>query len=52
MSYPVGAIDNALPRRFAVRGIPAGVLVKDGTVVWRGPPARLTEAMLEQHLGG
>jgi thiol-disulfide isomerase/thioredoxin len=36
---------------YGVKGIPAAVVIKDGTVVWRGHPARITPAMLDQFLG-
>jgi hypothetical protein len=32
---------------FGVRGIPAAAVVKDGQIVWRGHPARITEDMLK-----
>ena len=35
---------------YAVSGIPAAALVKEGKVIWRGHPARLTDELLEQLL--
>lgn len=52
VEFPVGEIDPALARHFAVRGIPAAALVKDGVVVWRGHPARLTQEQLRGYLAG
>ena len=34
-------------KAFGVSGIPAAAVVKDGKVVWRGHPGRLTEQMIE-----
>ena len=38
--------DN-MSKRFGVSGIPAAAVVKDGTIVWRGHPARLTDEMIQ-----
>lgn len=37
---------------FGVQGIPAAAVVKDGKIVWRGHPAKLTDAMIEGWIGG
>jgi len=50
VAYPIGKEDGSLSTLFAVSGIPAGALVKDGKVVWRGHPAQLSTAMIEKHL--
>ncbi|MCO4745675.1 MAG: TlpA family protein disulfide reductase [Proteobacteria bacterium] len=48
LSYPIAKEkDGSMSSRFGVRGIPAAAMVKDGKVVWRGHPARLTEEMIE-----
>jgi len=47
VTYPVAKEDGALSREFNVRGIPAAAVVKGGKIVWRGHPARLTEAMIQ-----
>lgn len=46
-TYPM-AIDreNKLAQRLKFQGIPFAVVVREGTVVWRGHPMTLTEAML------
>ncbi|MFZ5482252.1 MAG: TlpA family protein disulfide reductase [Myxococcota bacterium] len=51
LKYPVGKEkgDN-MSKAFSVSGIPAAALVKDGKVVWRGHPARLTDEMLDKLL--
>jgi thiol-disulfide isomerase/thioredoxin len=41
--------DN-MSKAFAVTGIPAAALVKDGKVIWRGHPARLTDDVLDKLL--
>lgn len=51
LSYPIAKETGALSERFGVRGIPAAAVVKDGKVVWRGHPARLTEEMFKAWLG-
>jgi thiol-disulfide isomerase/thioredoxin len=43
ISYPNAKVDYPVNQAFNVRGIPAAAVVKDGKVVWRGHPARLSE---------
>ncbi|MGD8375231.1 MAG: TlpA disulfide reductase family protein [Acidobacteriota bacterium] len=50
LQFPVAKETGALSAHFAVSGIPAAAVVKDGKVVWRGHPARLSDAMLESWL--
>lgn len=38
--------DGSMSKAFAVTGIPAAAIVKDGVVVWRGHPARLTDELV------
>jgi thiol-disulfide isomerase/thioredoxin len=47
VTYPVAKENGELSRYFAVAGIPAAAVVKDGKIVWRGHPAQLTNQMLE-----
>jgi thiol-disulfide isomerase/thioredoxin len=47
ITYPVAKEDGELSREFNVRGIPAAAVVKAGKIVWRGHPARLTDAMIQ-----
>lgn len=51
LTYPVAKEkgDN-LSTYFGVRGVPAAAIVKEGKVVWRGHPGRLTDAMIEKLL--
>lgn len=51
VGFPVGKEkDGSMSDAFAVSGIPAAALVKDGKVVWRGHPARLNDEMLDKLL--
>jgi thiol-disulfide isomerase/thioredoxin len=50
VAYPMAKEDGKASEFFAVRGIPAAAVVKDGKVVWRGHPARLTDAQIKAWL--
>lgn len=51
VAYPMAKEQgDAMSQHFGVRGIPAAAMVKDGKVVWRGHPARLTDQMLNNWL--
>ncbi len=53
VTYPMAKEKgDAMSQHFGVRGIPAAAMVKDGKVVWRGHPARLTDQMLESWISG
>jgi len=54
LNFPVGKEPEGGPMSaaYAVSGIPAAALVKDGKVIWRGHPARLTDDVLEKFLAG
>ena len=53
IDFPVGKEkDGALSKAYNVSGIPAAALVKDGKIVWRGHPAKLTDEMIGQFLNG
>lgn len=48
LTLPIGHEDNgAMAEAYQVVGIPAAAIVKDGVIVWRGHPARLTETVWE-----
>ena len=47
VTYPVAKESGDLSKHFNVSGIPAAAVVKDGKIVWRGHPARLSDSMLE-----
>ena len=51
VSYPVGKEDGTVSQYYNVSGIPAAAVVKDGKVVWRGHPGRITEDMLKDWTG-
>lgn len=42
--------DGSLSKAYGVSGVPAAAMVKNGKVIWRGHPARLTDELIEQHL--
>ncbi len=51
VGYPVAhESGTALSAPYAIRGIPAAVVLKDGKVVWRGHPARIKDPMVERWL--
>lgn len=47
VGYPVAKEDGSISEYFNVSGVPAAAVVKDGEIVWRGHPARLTDDMIE-----
>jgi thiol-disulfide isomerase/thioredoxin len=50
MTYPVAKENGSATQYFGVSGVPAAVVIKEGVVVWRGHPARLSEAQLKAWL--
>ncbi len=53
-SFPMGKEPDGgvMSAAYAVSGIPAAALVRDGKVIWRGHPARLTDELLDSMLAG
>jgi thiol-disulfide isomerase/thioredoxin len=52
VAYPVAKEQgDAMSKHFGVRGIPAAAVVKNGKVVWRGHPARITDTMIDSWIG-
>jgi thiol-disulfide isomerase/thioredoxin len=52
ITYPVGhELESTISDRYAISGIPAAMLVKDGVVIWRGHPARISEQLLAKATG-
>jgi len=47
LTYPILKETGQASADYAVSGIPAAAVVKDGVVIWRGHPARFDDAMLE-----
>jgi thiol-disulfide isomerase/thioredoxin len=50
LTYPIGKEDGSVSNAYAVSGIPAAAVVKDGKVVWRGHPGSLSDEMLDEWL--
>ncbi len=51
VTYPLAKENGDLSRDFNVSGIPAAAVVKDGKIIWRGHPARLSDELLNGWLG-
>jgi thiol-disulfide isomerase/thioredoxin len=47
VKYPLAKESGAISQYFNVSGIPAAAVVKDGKVIWRGHPARLSQDTLK-----
>ena len=53
VSYPIAKDEGEkMSNYYGVRGIPAAAVVKDGQVVWRGHPAKVTDEMINKWIGG
>lgn len=50
VQYPIAKEDGKLTSYFNVGGIPAVAVVKDGKVIWRGHPARISDEMIKRWL--
>ena len=50
VTYPIAKETGEMSDYFAVSGIPAAAVIKDGKVVWRGHPGRLTDDMINAWL--
>lgn len=50
VSYPIARESGTVRGHFAVRGIPAAAAIKDGKIVWRGHPSRLTDELIASWL--
>lgn len=46
ISFPNGQEDGEYAKLFAVTGVPAAAVIRDGVVVWRGHPAKLTDEIV------
>lgn len=48
ITYPIGKEEGqSMSDAFNVRGVPAAAVVKNGKIVWKGHPARLTDNLIE-----
>ncbi len=47
LTFPIAKENGDLAKYFAVSGIPAAAVVKDGKIVWRGHPNGLTDDVLK-----
>jgi thiol-disulfide isomerase/thioredoxin len=50
LTFPMAKETGAMSEAFAVSGIPAAAVVKDGKIVWRGHPAKLSDDILKSFL--
>ena len=50
VDYPMAKVNGSLGNFFSIGGIPAAAVVKDGKVVWRGHPVRISDKMLKDWL--
>jgi thiol-disulfide isomerase/thioredoxin len=50
VTYPIAKEDGSLSEYFGVSGVPAAAVVKNGKVIWRGHPVRLTDEMVKAWL--
>ena len=50
VDYPMAKVNGSLGAFFSIAGIPAAAVVKDGKVVWRGHPVRISDKMLKDWL--
>lgn len=50
ISFPIAREDGKMTEQLAITGIPAAAILRDGVVIWRGHPARLTEEIVAKVL--
>lgn len=48
IGFPTALTGDAVNAAYAVTGVPAAAVVRDGVVIWRGHPDRLTDGLLER----
>jgi len=46
IGFPIAKEDGSMTKYFAVTGIPAAAVLRNGKVVWRGHPGRITDEMI------
>jgi peroxiredoxin len=53
VNYPIAKDSGEeMSRYYGVRGIPAAAVVKDGKVVWRGHPGKVTDELINKWMAG
>jgi thiol-disulfide isomerase/thioredoxin len=50
LNYPVAKENGKIAPLFNVSGIPAGAVVKDGEIIWRGHPSKINDALWDKWL--
>ena len=50
LSFPVAKEDGSVGRTFVISGIPMAAVVKEGKIIWRGHPGRLTQEKIRAWL--
>jgi peroxiredoxin/uncharacterized coiled-coil protein SlyX len=50
ISFPIAREDGKMTEQLAITGIPAAAILRDGVVIWRGHPARLTDELVTKVL--
>ncbi len=51
ITYPIGKEKaGGMSAKFAVSGVPAAAVVKDGKIIWRGHPAKMTDKVIQDWL--
>ena len=50
LQFPIAKERGDLSQYFGVSGIPAAAVVKDGTIIWRGHPNGLNDALIQAWL--
>ncbi len=52
IGYPIAREEGeSMSNAFNVRGVPSAAVIKQGKVVWKGHPARITDDMIEGWIG-
>lgn len=52
VGYPIAKEDGKASKTFAVSGVPAAAVVKDGEIIWRGHPGTITPEQLQEWVKG
>lgn len=52
IAFPVAKEDGRTAEELGIRGIPAAAMLRDGEVIWRGHPARLSDELVTALING